>query len=367
MAWPVLLLARELGFAGSVRQIAEIAQTLDRSRFEPHVGCLRPQGVRSAEILASGVPIAAFPVHSLLSFQALQQAAGLAGYVRRHGIRLVHAFDYPTAVLAVPAARLATRAAVLASGRSHCSLIPARLRRVVQIADRMANAVLVNCQYMGRHMELEEGVPQARIRLCYNGVDLEKFQPLGTPRDSLTIGAVGELTPEKRWDTLIEAFARVRRPGLRLLLVGDGPLLGQLHAQAEQLDAARDLTFVPANENVAAWLRAIDIFVLPSQSEALSNPLLEAMACGCCPVASRVGGNPELVRHGENGMLFEAGHAGELSRVLETLLELRVLREQLAARARSTAQRFSTVQSVRRLEEIYAELIESTSARVSSR
>jgi glycosyltransferase involved in cell wall biosynthesis len=138
-------------------------------------------------------------------------------------------------------------------------------------------------------------------------------------------------------------------------------MLGELRGQAAALGLAGDCTFVPATGQVAAWLRAIDIFVLPSQSEALSNSLLEAMACGCCPVASRVGGNPELVRHGENGMLFEAGNVEQLSDLLETLVELRVLREQLAGRARCTAERFSMDASARRMEQIYTQLIEASS------
>jgi glycosyltransferase involved in cell wall biosynthesis len=124
------------------------------------------------------------------------------------------------------------------------------------------------------------------------------------------------------------------------------------------LDA--DCAFVPATENVAEWLRAIDILVLPSRSEAFSNSLLEAMDCNCCPVTTRVGGNPELVRYGENGMLFEAGDVDQLSRVLETLVELPILRGQLAARANCTAQRFSIVASVRRIEEIYTGLLEES-------
>jgi len=80
-------------------------------------------------------------------------------------------------------------------------------------------------------------------------------------------------------------------------------------------------------------------------------------------VASRVGGNVELIRHGENGMLFDAGDVDQLSRVLSTLLDLRVLREQLAARARCTAEKFSIAASARRMEEIYTELIQKSSRR----
>jgi glycosyltransferase involved in cell wall biosynthesis len=363
MAWPVLLLARELDLGGSERQITEIAKTLDRSRFEPHVGCFRPQGIRHAELVAEGVPIVHFPVDSFVSSRALREAWRLRSYIRHHRIRLVHTFDYPLTLFAVPVARLATRAGVVSSQRSNRSLIPPKYRRLIRITDRLAHRVVVNCEYVERHLEHDEGVARKRIRLCYNGVDLEEFQPPETPRDALTqIGVVCALRPEKDLGTLIEAFARIRRPGLRLLIVGSGSMLNALQLQAQACGLAGDCTFVPATTQVAEWLRAIDIFVLPSRSEALSNSLLEAMACGCCPVASRVGGNPELVYHGENGMLFEAGEVDQLSKVLETLVDLRVLRQQLAQRARSTAQQFSIARSARRMEEIYAELIEKSSS-----
>ena len=74
MAWPVLLLARELDLGGSERQITEIAKTLDRSRFDPHVGCFRPQGIRNAELAAAGVPIVHFPVDSFASLGAVSRS-----------------------------------------------------------------------------------------------------------------------------------------------------------------------------------------------------------------------------------------------------------------------------------------------------
>jgi glycosyltransferase involved in cell wall biosynthesis len=363
MAWPVLLLARELDLGGSERQMTEIAKTLDRSRFSPHVACFRPQGLRRSELAASAVPIVHFPVDSFASWGAFSEGWKLGSYIRRHNIRLVHTFDYPLTLFAVPVARWSTRAVVVSSQRSHRSLIPHKYRGLIRMTDRMAHAVLVNCEFVRQHLQNNENVPAARIRLCYNGVDLEEFHACPTPRDSLTIGVVCALRPEKDIGTLIDAFARIRRPGLRLLIVGGGSMLGQLREQAETRGLASDCTFVPATADVAEWLRAIDIFVLPSLSEALSNSLLEAMACGCCPVASRIGGNVELIRHGENGMLFDAGDVDQLSHVLSTLLDLRVLREQLAARARCTAEKFSIAASVRRMEEIYTELIQKSSGR----
>src|SRR3984885_6206124 len=267
MAWPVLLLVSELDLGGSERQMTEIAKTLDRSRFDPHVGCFRPQGIRSAELAATGVPIVHFPVDSFASLRTLSEAWRLRSYIRGHGIRLVHSFDYPTALFAVPVARWSTRAVAVSSQRSHRSLIPRKYRRLIRMTDRIADAVVVNCEFVRRHLQNDEGVPEGRIRLCYNGVDLEEFQPPQTPRDSLahdgrpTIGVVCALRPEKDLETLIRAFARLGRSGWRLLIVGSGSKLGELRLQAEASGVVGDCTFVPATAQVAESLHEIDIFV----------------------------------------------------------------------------------------------------------
>jgi glycosyltransferase involved in cell wall biosynthesis len=359
MPWPVLLLVRELDLGGSERQLTEIARTLDRSRFTPHVGCFRPQGMRGAELVRAGVPIVRFPVTSFASPSALFQAWSLRNYIRRHGIRLVHAFDCPLTLFAIPVTRWSTRAVALSSQRSQRQLIPARYRTLVRLTDHMADAIVVNCEFVRRELELQESVPRERIRLCYNGADLEQFQPAVKSGDEVTIGVVCALRPEKGLTTLIEAFALLRRPGLKLVIVGSGSMLGTLQSQAARRGLKVEDVFRPATAQAAESMRGIDIFVLPSRSEAFSNSLLEAMACGCCPVASRVGGNPELVRHGENGMLFEAGDVGQLFHVLEELVERPTLRRLLAGQARCAAERFSIRVAARRMEEIYAELIES--------
>ena len=105
-------------------------------------------------------------------------------------------------------------------------------------------------------------------------------------------------------------------------------------------------------------LRGIDIFVLPSLSEALSNSLMEAMASGCCPIVSRVGGNPELIAHGENGLLFEKGDAAGLAEALRQVIGDSSYRQRLAAQSlRRIEDEFSLQASARRMAEIYEEFL----------
>jgi glycosyltransferase involved in cell wall biosynthesis len=370
MPWPVLLMARELNLGGSERQMTEMAKALDRSRFEPHVGCFLPEGLRGEELKAAGVPVARFPVHSYKSYSALRGAFQIRAYMRRHGIRLAHTFDYPLNVYGIPVARALTRAVVVSSQRAHRDLTPGLYRPLLRFTDHVADAVVVNCEFLKRHLMVDEKVPESLIRVCYNGIDFATFHAQERPRPeplrgaSLVIGVTCGLRPEKDLPTLLTAFAQVRRnrTGLRLAIVGSGPLLALLEAQASALAIAEDCVFQPATNRIPEWLGAMDIFVLPSRSEALSNSLMEAMACGCCAVASNVGGNPELVSPEQTGLLFEAGDASSLARALERLIENTALRRDFARRGREfVLGNFSLGAAAARMGDIYQELIERQS------
>src|SRR5215510_12205577 len=98
-----MLMIRELGLGGSERQLSVMARSLDRSRFAPHVGCFRPEGLRRKELDDAGVPVVRFPVDSFRSPGIVPAAFAFHRYIRRHGIRLVHSFDLPSCLFAIPA------------------------------------------------------------------------------------------------------------------------------------------------------------------------------------------------------------------------------------------------------------------------
>jgi glycosyltransferase involved in cell wall biosynthesis len=233
----------------------------------------------------------------------------------------------------------------------------------------MVDAIVVNSQAVRRHLVEDERVPDRLIHVCHNGVDTNRYRP--GPRcpipelggNSLVVGVVSAFRPEKDLPALLEAFARVRhlRPGLKLALVGDGPELERLRRDRDRLKLAESCHIEPATNDVPRWLRAIDIFVLPSLSEAFSNSLMEAMASGCCAVASQTGGNPELVEHGRTGLLFRPGDAGELAACLRLLIENDALRNQYAAAgADFMHENFSLQASAQRMGEIYRNAMMST-------
>jgi sugar transferase (PEP-CTERM/EpsH1 system associated) len=189
------------------------------------------------------------------------------------------------------------------------------------------------------YLENKVGVPSYKIRRIINGVDTAKFFPAqgakpliaGCPfgeRDNLLlIGTIGRMHGVKDQTTLAKAFVHLLRirpeakAYARLVLVGEGPLKQdcQTLLQAAGVD---DLAWLPGErEDNAEILRGLDIFVLPSLAEGISNSILEAMATGLPVVATAVGGNPDLVNDGETGRLLEPSNPEKMAEVLAGYLD----------------------------------------------
>jgi glycosyltransferase involved in cell wall biosynthesis len=356
-----LFMVHQLRAGGSERQMAEVAKSVDRMKIQPFVGVLRPNDFWRTELDAAQVPVHCFNVQSFASPRIVPDLWRFRRYLRTERIDLVHAFDTPGNVFGALGGRWAGVPVVLTSQRAHRSLSPPGQLQVLRWSDRFVDGIVVNCDYIRRHMIDDECVPEERIHLCYNGIDTAMFRPSGeTARtaspDRVTVGVICALRPEKDLNTLLTGFALARRqrPEMQLLVVGSGAELPALEQQARELELGADCTFVPDQNNVASWLRTIDIFVLPSRTEALSNSLMEAMACGCAVVASEIGGNPELVETGRTGMLFPSGQPESLAQALRQLTEDVTLRQRLAKEAAQLIpHRFSLAASVNRMQQIY--------------
>jgi len=364
--WPILLMTRTLDLGGTERQVAEVAKSLDPSLFRASVACFDANGSRADDLRQAGVPVVEFPVRSFASPRTATISYQFVRWLRRHQVALVHPFDMPTVLYAVPLARVARVPIVLSSQRGDRRMFDRAYQHVLGVTDRLANAIVVNSDYIREVQRVHFGVPDARMHTCRNGLDTTAFHAVNRVRRPevdgahLVVGIVAALRTEKSIETLIDACAQIDRMALRLVIVGDGPCREQLEQRARKagLDAGR-CQFVPPPSEVMSWYRSIDVFVLPSTNESFSNSLMEAMACGCTVVASRVGGNPELVRDGENGLLFEVENVDDLARQLTRLLADANLRQRLAAEAvRTIQQGYTSELSARQFADLYLRLLE---------
>ena len=365
---PVLLMTRELGIGGCERDLAKLALGINRARFEPHVACFVSGGFRRRELERAAVPILDLAVPSFRSWAFPAGLRRLSRYLSSRRIQILHSLDVPANLFGSAVGLVRRAPVVITSQLGARDLYDRRTHRMLRWTDRRSDLVVVNCEFQRRQLVTREGIPADHIAVCYNGVDRDDFHPPADPAGrrnvlppplreaSLIIGTVAALRPEKDLATLIEAFSRVQghREGLRLVIVGDGPMIESWKFLAGRLGIAHLCHFEPATANVADWIRAMDIFVLCSISESFSNSLLEAMACGCCPVASRVGGLPEMIIEEENGLLIEAGDPVDLASKLERVIRDDGLRMNLGAKAAQHAHgKFSVQAFVRNMEEIY--------------
>jgi glycosyltransferase involved in cell wall biosynthesis len=301
-------------------------------------------------------------MQSFLSSSLISAASVFIRYIRQNNIQVVHSFDAPLNIFSVPIGKLAGVPAVLSSQRGHRDLTGGSTRTCLRVTDHLTDAVVVNCEAMRHYLIEEERVAPGKIRICYNAVDTNDYsrREVASPwPGKVVIGVVCALRPEKSLDTLFRAFSRLRRADTQLAIVGSGPEESRLKALAAELALGDSCHFEPATSDVASWLSRIDIFVLPSRTEALSNSLMEAMACRCCVVASRVGGNPELVDEDATGMLFEPGNVEDLARQLSLLLDHPERRRQMAAAASAKmSSKFTYARAATTMQQIYESMLD---------
>ena len=196
-------------------------------------------------------------------------------------------------------------------------------------------------------------VKPGRLRQIYNGVDRACFHPAGAGRTELlppeflpsdaavVLGTVGRLVEVKDQAVILRALHLLvqQEPALldvlRVVIVGDGPLKDQLHSLTQELGLTELVWFTGDRTDVPALLRTMDVFLLPSLAEGISNTILEAMATGLPVLATCTGGNPELVENGSSGYLVPVGDFSQLALRIRELIDFPELREKMGQKARS--------------------------------
>jgi glycosyltransferase involved in cell wall biosynthesis len=353
----VLLLGDSLRPGGTEGQFVEVACGLDRTRWDVQVGCLRAEGALRARLAAAGISATSWGRGSLKPPRLALAVTALARHLRRRRIALVHCFDFYSDVLGVLAARLARRP-VIASQRELGDLRSPRERRVYRLVLRAAHLVVVNSEAVAARLRAGTVVREERIVVVPNGVDTARFHPAPRPADGeVVVGALGNLRPEKGLEDLVAAAALVgeRCPRARFVIHGDGAGRAALQAQVARQGLGHVVRLAGATAQPAAALRALDVFALPSLSEASSNALLEAMATGLPVVATRVGGSSMIVADGITGLLVPPREPAALAKALITLIEDRRLAARLGAAAAKTVRATHSLPAMlARVDELYA-------------
>jgi glycosyltransferase involved in cell wall biosynthesis len=216
----------------------------------------------------------------------------------------------------------------------------------------------------------EVGVDPARVVSIPTGIDLERFRPgspaaartaLGLAPEGTVIGIVATLRSWKGHRYLFEAFAALADRAARLVVVGDGPQRDPLEILAKDLGIDSRVTFTGNQQDVAPWMRAFDLFCLPSYAnEGVPQALMQAMACQLPVISTPVGSIDEIVQDGQTGVLVTPEDAPALREAIESLVADPARRHELAKRARDTAlQRFGEERMVERMLDVFRRAVEA--------
>jgi glycosyltransferase involved in cell wall biosynthesis len=351
-----------------------LSRSLDAKRFELEFACLRRLGSFVKEINDRGLPLTEYRITSFRSVTALHQQMRFARHVARRKVDIVHAYNFYGNVFAIPPARLARVPVVIASIRDLGLYLTPLQKRVQRYVCRLADCVVVNADAVKTWL-VGEGYDAERIVVIRNGVDLTCFRELPQPdrvRRELGLAAgvplvavVSRLTRMKGLEQFLEAAAVVNRRSIdaRFLVVGETPphdpeYLDELKRMAARLGIGDRVIFTGLRSDIPALLAGVDVAVMPSLNEALSNALLESMAAGAPVVATRVGGTPEALADGETGLLVPPDDIASLAGAVMRLLESPALAMRLGRAARqSIADRFSVERMARTTERLYDQLL----------
>lgn len=366
--------AIRIGFVLHVMNVAGaevlVAETIRRlgPRIHPVILCLDQVGTLGDEMRHEGVEVLAFHRRPGLDFSV---AWRMAKAIRTRCLDVLHAHQYTPFFYGALAARLSgvrPRVIFTEHGRHYPDRVSAK-RRILNrlIFDRLADHVSAVCGFSANSLSEVDGFDGGRIEVIENGVDVTRYERppdrqalrlrLGLHPSRRYVLTVARFHPVKDHSTLLHAFAEVARvlPDVELLLVGDGTLRRDLEALARRLGLQARVHFCGVREDVADIMRAADLFALTSLSEGASMTLLEAMASELAVVATAVGGNPEILRHGIDGLLVPRGDAGAIAgAMLRVLGDPALAASMRRAGARRVRERYRLDRTVERYYRLYA-------------
>ena len=369
----IFYLIDSLHVGGTETQAVELALRMPASDYEITLGCLSTQGPLLEKLKDSAVVVREFyPRGGIDSRSGIYQLAKLALFLRREKFDVVHTHDLWSNLMGVPAARLAQVSAIVSSRRdlAHFDWYEGRKRAWLRRIQNLSSVVLANATPIRDALIAEDGFAPEKLRVIHNGVDTEKFRRAKSDRERLFPGIgsqklvvlVGNMHSDvKGHSWLISAAPAVLRefPETRFVFAGDGDARPRFEQQATNLGLKQKFVFMGRRSDIPDVLASCDIAVLPSKAEGLPNAVLEYMAAGLPTIASRVGGNPELVEDGITGLLVPPQDIEALSDALLRLMRDPELAQTIASNGQRLAvENYSFERLIREVDALYNELLE---------
>ena len=367
----LFLMVNSFETGGTERQFVTLGEELKNGAFQLSLGCISRKGSLAPDVSA----VSEFALGgSFYNAQAARSALRLIRYLRGQQISIVHSFDFYTNLLLIPTASLARVPVVIGSHRQLGDLLSPLQFGIQLAAFHLSDCVVCNSRAAAETL-VAHGLPKRKIAIIPNAVRREFFSHtvpiLARDTSRVRIGLIARMNCHNKGHQLfLRAAQRLSRkhPDVEFILAGDGQNRAEFEELASTLGIANSLRFMGNCQDVRGLLASLDLSVNASTSESQSNSLLESMACGVPVVASAVGGSPEVIQHGETGLLFAPDDVQGLADAMEQLVAKPLFRQQCGERGREFARRnFSADQIRARYSELYERLLVEKRVALSNR
>lgn len=317
-------------FAGTEGQVYALIKGLRDRKIEAQLAVFKP----SEYIINQQFPcpVKVLDIKKMLSLKAIIELLKLGFYLKRNDFKLVHIYFNDASVIA-PVILRCFGIKVVISRRDMGFWYTPRLAKILKFNAKFVNACICNSHAVKDKTMEVENLTLSKMHVVYNGLPDYKISPDDVtqvekineflPRSNKIIGIVANIRPIKRIQDLMyaaEKIAAQQKFDFKIAMVGGGNE-SELTSLCKQLNIADKVIFLGAQKNVEKYVMNFDIAVLTSESEGLSNSIIEYMAAGKPVVCSNVGGNNELIKHGLNGYLYPVGDIQQLTNYLIALLE----------------------------------------------
>jgi L-malate glycosyltransferase len=352
-----------LSRAGTESQLLALIREVDRSRVSPSLVLLDGEDDLSRALEPADCPVLRLGVRRLLSVSAARAARRLRAFWREHRPEVLQVYFLDAAYLGAPVAKMSGVKKVVRVRNNLGYWLTPRHRALARLIRPFVDVTLTNTEAGKRALVEGERHREDRVAVLENGVDTAKFNRFMLPDTSkkrVRVGCVANLRPVKNIDGLMRAAksALERFPNLTFEVAGDGGERTALERLHSELGLGDRFVLRGPVADVPAFLRSIEIAVLPSHSEGMSNSLLEYMSSGRAVIATDVGANATLVRDRKDGLIVPPGDETAIVGALGELLAHPVRAAGFGASARQRVEtEYSRDAMRRRFEEFYQNLI----------
>jgi glycosyltransferase involved in cell wall biosynthesis len=356
---------------GAEMHLFNLIRSLDRDVFDPLVLTLTKGGRFTNKIRSLGIRLEEVQINRIYTPAAIRPSIYMASILKEAKVKIIQTFHFASDMLGPLLAEIANVPIVVSSRRDMGFKKKCYHMWAYRLINCFVDKIIVNSRAVRNSVSIQEKITPKKMITIYNGVNLKSFymsvdknkklkEQLGLPFQCPIVGMIANLHPIKGYPDFLRAACIILKKiiNTHFLIVGDGEMKTELEKTAVDLGIEGNVHFLGERADIPAILSIIDVSVLSSYSEGFSNTILESMAMGKPVVATRVGGNPEIISHGVNGYLIEPNAPRDLAKAILNLLYDKALARLMGRNGRQTVEKhFNEEKMVEEITRLYRELL----------